>query len=654
MNKYMRLIFRKKYKSIDSFDPIDLPQFTVLTGVNGAGKSHLLEALELGHVSLEGIPANDPNGLRPTRRFDSTSLVPSDTGPFSSGQMVNEKSSLWSQVVQYKNSYNESISQQISQLGIPSLGNLDIKSLTLLTKESIQAYGVSAEQANQILLSITQTIENYENATRQNFVQGDRQNRTRFLEVLGKNKNSFQLLAMDENDFYDNFPVSYHPVDMFQQSFARLFSVYQQHWRENTLKELGKAKGENLEYLTEEQFVARYGQPPWDFLNEILTSASLSFRVNEPSKYEDRPYEPLLTDVHHGTIVKFNDLSSGERILMSFALCLYHAADVNAARDFPKVLLLDEIDAPLHPSMTRSLLKTIEKTLVEKHGIRVILTTHSPSTVALAPESSIYVMKKSGLNRLQPIARDKALGILTAGVPSLSINYENRRQIFVESKYDVQFYSALYEIAKTSLLPEISLSFISAGLEGNSNCSQVQDIVEKLVSSGNKTIFGIIDWDTRNNESQSIYVLGKNERYSIENYLLDPILLAALLLRDKIISPSFFGVNSNVSYMNFSQLQEQDFQNIADIIVLKILSNDVGSNFVDFEYHNGFKIKVSRNFAYMQGHDLEEKIKSEFPSLRKYHKTPDLKLAIINNILDDYPKLIPSAVIEILRRIQNE
>lgn len=650
----MRLIFHKKHKSIDFFDPVELPQFTVLTGVNGAGKSHLLEALELGHVSFEGIPTNDPNGLRPTRRFDSTTLVPADTGAFSSGQIVNEKSGLWSQVDQQKNAYKNGIYQQISQIGVSRLSNLDLKSLALLTKESIETYGVTADRSSQVLSEIAQIINNYESAARQNFLQPDRQNRIRFLEEMGKRRLDLQLLTMDENDFYDNFPISYHPVDMFQQSFARLFAIYQQNWRENKLREVGSAIGENLKYFTPEQFITHYGEPPWDFLNEILASASLSFRVNEPSRYEDRPYEPLLTDVQHGTSVKFNDLSSGERILMSFALCLYHAADPNAAKDFPQVLLLDEIDAPLHPSMTRSLLRTIEKTLVEKHGISVILTTHSPSTVALAPEGSIYVMKKSGPSRLQPIARDKALGVLTAGVPSLSVNYENRRQVFVESKHDVQFYSALYEIVKPSLLPEISLSFIAAGLEGNSNCSQVQDIVEKLVNGGNKTIFGIIDWDTRNNESKSIYVLGKNKRYSIENYLLDPVLLAALLLREKAIPASFFSSSFDASYVSFSQLNENNFQEISNVIVSKILPSNTDVDFVEFRYNNGFKINVPRIFAQMQGHDLEEKIKFEFPSLKRYHKAPDLKLAVIKNVLDDYPQLIPTSLIEILRTIQNE
>lgn len=647
----MRLIFHKKHKSIDFFDPIELPQFTVLTGVNGAGKSHLLEALELGHVSVDGILPNNPSKPRTIRRFDSNTLVPADTGAFSSGQMLNEKSGLWGQIDQQKNNYKGGIYHEISQLGFPRLLSLDVKSLAMLTKESIEAYGVDFNRAEQILAAIRHSISNHDNAARQGFVQNDWQNKGRLLEEMDKRSN-LQLLAMDERDFFDNFPTMYHPVDIFQQSFARLFSTYQQNWRENKLKEVGKANGEDLKFLSPEKFLAYYGPPPWNFLNEILTSASLTFRVNEPAKYEDRPYEPLLTDVQRGTTVKFNDLSSGERILMSFALCLYHASDPNAARDFPKLLLLDEIDAPLHPSMTRSLLRTIEKTLVEKHGINVILTTHSPSTVALAPESSIWVMNKTGHNRLQAIARDNALGILTTGVPALSVNYENRRQVFVESKHDVQFYSAIYEIAKPYLSPEISLSFISAGLEGNSNCSQVQDIVEKLTNGGNKTVFGIIDWDTCNNESKSIYVLGKDERYSIENFLLDPVLVAALLLREKAIQSSFFGQDFEASYINLRSLNEQHYQTISDAVVSKIVSVNANDELIEFRYHNGYKVNVPRVFAQMQGHNLEDKVKFVFPSLKRYHQAPDLKIAIIRNVLDDYPELIPASIVEILKKLQ--
>jgi ABC-type glutathione transport system ATPase component len=103
----------------------------------------------------------------------------------------------------------------------------------------------------------------------------------------------------------------------------------------------------------------------------------------------------------------------------------------------PKLLLLDEIDAPLHPSMARTILDIIIKTLLGVYGIEVLATTHSPSTVALAPEDALYAMRE-GQPGLTKVTKDEALSILTVGVPTLSISYDGRRQVFVESPIDAQ------------------------------------------------------------------------------------------------------------------------------------------------------------------------------------------------------------------------
>jgi hypothetical protein len=55
--------------------------------------------------------------------------------------------------------------------------------------------------------------------------------------------------------------------------------------------------------------------------------------------------------------------------------------------------------------------------------------------VALAPEEAIYSM--NALNpRLEKTSKSAALAILTAGVPTLSVSFSGRRQIFVESRTD--------------------------------------------------------------------------------------------------------------------------------------------------------------------------------------------------------------------------
>jgi hypothetical protein len=128
----------------------------------------------------------------------------------------------------------------------------------------------------------------------------------------------------------------------------------------------------------------------------------------------------------------------------------------------PDLILLDEVDAPLHPSMVLSLLRTIENVIVGQYGRKVIMATHSPSTVALAPEESVYLMDPS-TRELHKVTRDAAMKSLTVGVPVLSINWENRRQVFVESKHDAIFYERIANIAQPYTVPGISLAFIGSG-----------------------------------------------------------------------------------------------------------------------------------------------------------------------------------------------
>jgi hypothetical protein len=81
--------------------------------------------------------------------------------------------------------------------------------------------------------------------------------------------------------------------------------------------------------------------------------------------------------------------------------------------------MLDEIDASLHPSMTRALLTTLQEVFV-KRRTRVILATHSPSTVALAPEGSVHVVHKGPARQKIKLRPNKdALELLTEGFATL-------------------------------------------------------------------------------------------------------------------------------------------------------------------------------------------------------------------------------------------
>lgn len=648
----MRVVFNRVHKSIADFEPLDLPNFTVLTGVNGAGKSHFLEAIESNAISVEGVEPNCPERLRLIRRFDWNSLVPQDTGSFSAANLGNEQIQCWNEIFQQQAVAIGELNRRLTQFGSDKFAYAGVADLRDRIALDFASVHMPVDQIAQEVQTIERLIKDSEASAREAFVRNDPVNRGRLVTFLDSQMPCFGILTIQQDEFYQFYPKKWLPVDLFQQSFARLFTSYQRNWAQNKLKQSAQADGEVVDALSEKEFRESFGDPPWEFLNEIFKVAELDFEINAPHKWDDRPYEPLLTDTKRGTRVRFNDLSSGERVLMSFALCLYHAEDQATAAEFPRVLLLDEVDAPLHPSMTRSLLRTIQKTLVGKHGVFVILTTHSPSTVALAPNSSVYVMQKHGANRIAATSKDLALGILTAGVPTLSINYENRRQVFVESKHDVSFYSSLYETCKVHLLPDVSLMFIASAANGNGNCDQVKKFVAQLVAGGNRSIFGVIDWDLQNSSAESVFVLGEGERYSIENYVLDPLLIAVLLLREGLMSPVSLGLDACVRYVDLGRLGQNDLQKLSDAVSTRIQAPTTYLDKTPFSYINETTITAPAWWARLHGHDLEKRIKEAFPGLSRFHREEELKLAVLERVLGDYPGFMPVDVLKLFERIQ--
>lgn len=83
----MRLSFVAPHLSIQAFPTIDVPPFTLITGVNGAGKTHLLGAIKAGKVASDIAPSPEDD----VRFFDWNSLVPNDTGEFQIAAVYNER-----------------------------------------------------------------------------------------------------------------------------------------------------------------------------------------------------------------------------------------------------------------------------------------------------------------------------------------------------------------------------------------------------------------------------------------------------------------------------------------------------------------------------------------------------------------------------------
>ena len=355
----MKLTFRSRHRSIRELPETELPSFVLLTGVNGAGKTHLLSAIQQGAIAVDVAPVPQAD----IRYFDWGSLSPNDTAQMSTPQLYQERDQILQQIGQIRTQFEQPMSQI---LGNPALRTwrFDGWSLAVLSEaEFLREFGDEPTTR-----SLHQQLNRIVNQASSHLLQSMGVDNNpispvafRLKTVAAERKTPPALL---EFRHFSGKHLGWGTVDLFQQSFAQLFLAYFEQQRLNRLYRMDEVEGRepSEKPLSENDFVARHGRPPWEFVNRTLDGAGLDFEIDHPKDWAQTIYTPKLTKRSSGIPVPFSSLSSGEKILMSFALCLYNSTDRRQSVARPKLLLLDEVDAPLHPSMSRRLMKTVTET----------------------------------------------------------------------------------------------------------------------------------------------------------------------------------------------------------------------------------------------------------------------------------------------------
>ena len=585
------------YKSITKFSDIEIPDFTVITGFNGAGKTHLLQA-----ISEDFIRAYEHFHELTVKKFVThSSLAPNDSGAVDSNSFKNARQFIIAKHQEY----------------------LDKKR---------QLPGVVIEQIlphdkHRVLLD-------------------------RIADLSEK-----KIEDLIEDDFFKHYPIDDGLLvnTFFNQDFSTVFKRYHQLYEENRFNEFRSKEHNEGDYYTDDQFKKKHGNPPWELVEKYFLASGLNYGINKPtSLHVDSPFRFNLINNFSGQEINFSDLSSGEKIVMSLLLSSYN---LKSTVEFPSVLLMDEPDSPLHPSMIKYLLNAIKEVFIDGRKIKVIMTTHSPSTIALCPEESIFIMD-SEEPRLKKATKDTALSLLTEGVPTLSINYENRKQVFVESKNDQFFYEKMYRLLLLYFPHDISLDFICAGSGGSSSSEQVKDIVIAFEKTGNKQIFGIIDWDDKNQSKHRIKVHGEGARYSIENYIFDPLLFAIYLIREQIESKENYGLVGEDIWYNIATFGSDRLQIIVNNMLTKfadILGIEENEN-VDMkcELVGGYTILIPSWFMLYNGHKLGSAILSRYKEFGKFkNNEAQLHRDIIAKVFCEFPNFISKDTLHIFDSIRN-
>tara|TARA_R110002051_G_scaffold22968_1_gene58633 strand:- start:47 stop:1852 length:1806 start_codon:yes stop_codon:yes gene_type:complete len=412
-----------------------LPDFTVLTGENGSGKTQLLESLRdsmfyherfynLQHQNPEEnlkmiFPITDNNGKEFNHIiYSSPGLMDNENAVSNQKPLIQQIREQWNILMPIARSYSFIKDKKFEneQIELQALNNAITQFVKNLTTDTKRFSASNLKKANSHQLQQLKKISSKANK------------------------------SIDELYFIDFIIFFSAPTNLFSSALDLLF--HQFHLKQKYYPNLTNGV-----------------TAPWDVFNQILLKANFKYKAQYiPSNNEELPQPVKLIDNETGIDnATFSSLSSGEKTIMSLIFVLYHSSSNGK---FPEVILFDEPDSHLHPSLTQLFLSVIKKVLVEEQNVKVILTTHSPSTIALSPEKAIYRMDRN-LGYPLKEKRNIAVQTLSNGLASLTfedgnfgISYNlkktNKHILFTEGITD----KIIIELAWKKLNPNEEIPFL--------------------------------------------------------------------------------------------------------------------------------------------------------------------------------------------------
>lgn len=422
----------KRYKSLqEGFEWNDIPSFAVITGVNGVGKTQLLEVLRgqggtvdhrgrLPIIAREILSLGSPVNLVFSENTTQRSLSLNGLIEYvkNSDQRLVELRNLDQQIEYYQN-HISSWRQRMAQT-TDKVEHLQLENNIRTHEEQIRNF--QNQKLNFIIFAYEEEL----------------------IRIARKLNKKVEDLTEDEIRLFaiDNFE-SLTTVDELTRFVANENQRYMR--RVTYLSETHQDEEREMlvaherPYQTINRIFRQYGFNYFDMLNPFPIDRKLNGEIRFQGK--------------EGETVDYNSLSSGEQAIVQFVIWSY-GQDFRGNR--LNTMVLDEPDAHLHPSMCKMMVEIFSEMSAKKEigggGIRIIITTHSPSTVAFTPEGSLFVMQREADNKrsIRPTTSEEAVEILSDGIFTFSramsqftqlSSSQKQNLVFVEGKTDVKHFN---------------------------------------------------------------------------------------------------------------------------------------------------------------------------------------------------------------------
>ena len=518
--------FKKEHDSIKFFDPISLGKFSIITGKNGSGKTHFLKGIHEGKfkATIDGQTLSRI-GYFDYNEFKQQIATQNKTNNTAAQNQENEI--FGAQLLNIKNDFEQLVSKKISD----GLSYEQMKQF-----ERFKYYYVDVHNPNLFTPEKWPSLEEVINHVMGSDVIPEVKLWNEFFELLNeviveldrKYKDSrWYLVAKQKGVGLPSLNASAFGskesglVKLLQEIFQQYFSHKYEFQHNLTTRKVG---GDDVDFDFEIENFHRLNKAPWLFLNEILKEygqSDYSFEEADLLPSGSRPPYNVNISLRNknGALVHVEKLSSGEQTLFALAASLFAE---KTSGSLPELLLLDEIDASLHPSMCKQLLDVLRNAFVEQQQVKIIMVTHSPSTIAHAEDGETYVMSVSEGGKKHCVTKEgkeKALEALTDGFVSLSEGLkflsdlqDNEITIFTEGK-NTEYIKKALDLREPELSHSVS---VINGIEGKSGKDQLKvlfDFFTRLRHEGR----AFFVWDCDVNEYRALRDSEDTHPFVIEN-----------------------------------------------------------------------------------------------------------------------------------------
>jgi len=642
MAKNLTLTFINSFRSIKDFKTVNLPNLTVISGPNGSGKTQLLQAIKNGEI----VPTDNTGKVVSAKIFDSSPVL---SASFVTFQNLREIQDIAADTLGFIDELETSLSKSLetSILFNQQLANLDRKTLLQVMIQGVTknvALQFSGRQVGHYRELIHSKPDH--NSQRRNRWE----NFKKFVPVNTlKSLVEFDGLKLKEAIYGFVQYQTFMNIDVSQ-----IFYHYFQESQNNAYR---KATG--LIHLNDVDFVKKFGIAPWTEVNDLLKKYSFSHRFSAPNANDDpratNGYKAVILN-DKNEVIEVSDLSSGEKVIIALLLSAYAAQQkVNKIFDveIPELILFDELDAHLHPSMTRMMFDVVQNSLIEKLSATILMSTHSPSTITIAPDQSIYQLIPGPVHELKKVDKATAARDLSDGFIQI---LDGSQVVIVEGKDDPLFYRAIERAVRTNgeLIGAPTLHFIPASKSSDPStgggATAAEDWANKLNDAKLPNIHALLDNDGKRSPNGAIKMLGN--RYAIENYVLDPLSLAVTLITDG----KLFLIDNNlpIKFPQVSSLKtasQADLQELVDKICVFLEQYDGSLQTVkklQVQYGSSANLQLPEWFMTTRGKDLAKIVREAFMNKdRKYIITRkdfgdyDLDLGYLLKLWSQHPDLFP-------------